>query len=47
MIRRLVGHDIIEVQTTLEYRPYDHLILRNPRGRTVWTVLDSEQEDGR
>ncbi len=25
------------------YRPYDQLVLRDPKGRTVWTVLSCER----
>ncbi len=37
------GHDLLELRTTSAYRPYDHLILREATGRTIWTVLTSEQ----
>jgi len=40
--RHLLGHETLEVRTSRAYRPYDHLVLRAPKGRTVWTVLDCE-----
>ncbi len=35
-------HEVLEIQTHQSYRPYDRLILRDAKGRTVWTVPDCE-----
>ena len=41
--RRIADHKTVEVQTAKPYRPYDRLVLRNPRGRTLWTVLSCKR----
>lgn len=40
--REIVGHEVVEVQTAAGYRPYHRLVLRDSRGRLIWTVLASE-----
>jgi hypothetical protein len=41
--RQLTGHEVVEHRSGKSYRPYDRLVLRNPRGRTIWTVLSCER----
>jgi hypothetical protein len=43
--REIAGHDLVEVKLTERYRPYDRLVLRDPKARTFWTVLSCEQAD--
>jgi hypothetical protein len=47
-IRRVAGHEVVEVAMTRPYRPYDRLVFRDPRtGRSLWTVLACDrQEEG-
>jgi len=41
--RRLIAdHELVEHRSAKPYRPYDRLVLRNPRGRTLWTALSCE-----
>jgi hypothetical protein len=40
--REITGHEIVEVRSAEAYRPYDRLILRDSKGRTIWTVLACE-----
>ena len=35
---QVIGHDVLEIQTAADYRPYDRLILRDTKGRTIWTT---------
>ncbi len=44
--REIAGHEVFEIQTAEAYRPYDRLILRDSKDRTIWTVLDCERADG-
>lgn len=37
--RQISGHEVVELQTARTYRPYERLILREAKGRTIWTVL--------
>ncbi len=37
--REVADHALVEVQTAEAYRPYDKLVLRDSKGRTIWTVL--------
>jgi hypothetical protein len=34
-IRRISDHEVIEVLMPRSYQPYDRLVLRDPKGRTV------------
>ena len=36
--RQISGHEVVELQTAKTYRPYERLILREAKGRTIWTV---------
>jgi hypothetical protein len=42
--RHVAGHEVVEHQSANRYRLYDRLVLREPRGRTGWTVLSCEKE---
>ncbi len=37
--RQIAGHEVVEHRSGNAYQPYDRLVLRNSKGRTVWTVL--------
>lgn len=39
------GHDVVEHRSANRYQPYDRLVLRDPNGRTVWTVLSCEKAE--
>jgi hypothetical protein len=41
----VAGHEVVELQTAKPYRPYDRLVLRDSKGRTIWTVLSCEKAD--
>ena len=43
--QQVAGHEAVEVQTGNPYRSYDRLVLRDPKGRTIWTVLAREGVD--
>ncbi len=37
--RQIGGHEMVEVKTSKPYQPYDRLVLRSSKGRTISTVL--------
>jgi hypothetical protein len=41
--RHVAGHEVVEHTSANRYRPYDRLVLRDPKGRTIWTVLSCER----
>jgi len=44
-LRQFAGHELVEHRSAKPYRPYDRLVLRNPKGRTIWTVPSCERAD--
>jgi len=43
--RNIADHEVLEIQTAKSYRPYDRLILRDSKGKRIWTVLACERAD--
>ena len=39
------GHEVVEHRSASFCRPYDRLVLRDTKGRTIWTVLACEPAD--
>jgi hypothetical protein len=34
-LRQLAGHELVEHRSANTYRPYDRLVFRDPKGRTI------------
>jgi hypothetical protein len=43
--RRIAGHEIVEIRKADVTLSYDRLVLRDQKGRTIWTVLLCEPAD--
>ncbi len=43
--REVRGHEVVEHRSPDPYQPYGRLVLRDPKGRTISTVLSCERVD--
>jgi hypothetical protein len=44
-LRQVADHKTVELQAAKPSIPYDRLVLHDPQGRTIWTVLSCERAD--
>lgn len=43
--RQIPGHEVVEHRSANRYHAYDRLVIRDPKGRSIWTVLSCERAD--